>query len=292
MVFPINDPYGTTSSSNGFNAYSDGVIQGLAYADAASQNYLSSGIYDPAATVALYGGLPIETDIAVSPFNPQSNGNMGGVVRLAKTIGAIGGFSVFDQAHHYLSVPGQPVPYCLPNMTAHFYRFGSNARIPVKASPQLALLDGSAIGSQVSWDFNVGQLVPFYAATQNQATTALSWTAVPATSSAPATGYVTVTTGAAHGLSSGDIATISGAAPPGYNGSFPVTVTSPTAFTYALATNPGAATAQGSIAAGGGALQGVRVLEIITVNCKTIVFNPVTGGLSYSANDAAAIILI
>lgn len=59
-------------------------------------------------------------------------------------------------------------------------------------------------------------------------------------------GVVTATTTAAHGLVTGANATIAGAAPAGYNGTFPVTVTGTTTFTYALAANPGAETIPGT----------------------------------------------
>lgn len=57
----------------------------------------------------------------------------------------------------------------------------------------------------------------------------------------------TVTTAAAHGLTTGDEVTISDATPDAYNGSFTVTVTGDTTFTYTMASAPGVdATAVGS----------------------------------------------
>jgi hypothetical protein len=50
----------------------------------------------------------------------------------------------------------------------------------------------------------------------------------------------TVTTATAHGLSSGAVITVSGATPAAYNGTFSITVTNSTAFTYTMLTNPGA----------------------------------------------------
>jgi hypothetical protein len=49
------------------------------------------------------------------------------------------------------------------------------------------------------------------------------------------------TTTAAHGFRTGDLVTIAGAAPAAYNGSFAIVVSSPTQFTYTMASNPGAA---------------------------------------------------
>lgn len=68
------------------------------------------------------------------------------------------------------------------------------------------------------------------------------------TSLAFSTGTVTATAAAPHGFTIGDtlILTIAGATPTGYNGTFLCTVTTTTAFTYALATNPGTETAPGT----------------------------------------------
>lgn len=48
----------------------------------------------------------------------------------------------------------------------------------------------------------------------------------------------TVTTSAKHGLTTGSTVTISGATPSNYNGTFVITVTSATAFTYTMLTTP------------------------------------------------------
>lgn len=74
---------------------------------------------------------------------------------------------------------------------------------------------------------------------QPKTITALAW----------ATGTVTVTLGGPHGWATGDLVPVivSGAAPAAYNGAFTVTVTSATEFTYALGSDPGTATAMGSV---------------------------------------------
>jgi hypothetical protein len=50
----------------------------------------------------------------------------------------------------------------------------------------------------------------------------------------------TVTTATPHGLTTGDTVMISGATPTLYNGSFTITVTTPSAFTYVMTASPGA----------------------------------------------------
>ncbi len=62
-----------------------------------------------------------------------------------------------------------------------------------------------------------------------------------------AAGTVTVTTNNAHGLGTGENVTIAGVGPSGYNGTVGVTVTGATTFTYALASNPGLVTVQGTV---------------------------------------------
>jgi hypothetical protein len=63
-----------------------------------------------------------------------------------------------------------------------------------------------------------------------------------------AKGKVTATTEAPHGYKTGKIVTlvIAGVTPDGYNGTFQCLITGPSTFTYALAANPGQATALGT----------------------------------------------
>lgn len=66
-----------------------------------------------------------------------------------------------------------------------------------------------------------------------------------------ATTTATLTTATAHGLSTGAVVTVSGATPAAYNGTFSITVTTTTAFTYTMLTNPGSnATPVGSYTSG------------------------------------------
>jgi hypothetical protein len=68
------------------------------------------------------------------------------------------------------------------------------------------------------------------------------------TSLAWASSVVTVTTTAAHGIPNGQVvpATIAGATPAGYNGTFQATSTGANTFTYPLVSNPGAETIPGT----------------------------------------------
>jgi hypothetical protein len=59
-------------------------------------------------------------------------------------------------------------------------------------------------------------------------------------------GGVVTATLAGHGYLTGNIVTIAGVTPAGYNGAYVITVTGTGTFTYALASNPGASTVQGT----------------------------------------------
>lgn len=63
-----------------------------------------------------------------------------------------------------------------------------------------------------------------------------------------ASSVVTVTTSSAHGIPNGDVVkgTISGVTPVGYNGTFTITSTGASTFTYPLVSNPGSETVLGS----------------------------------------------
>ena len=113
------------------------------------------------------------------------------------------------------------------------------------------------------------------------AITGLSWSA----------GVVSVTTTSAHGVSTGAYVTIAGAAPAGYNGVYQVTVTGTTTFTYQLAINPGAETTFGTAGAASAALP-VKVLQILTGNSKTIVYDSVNNFANFTPTGNAALILI
>lgn len=54
------------------------------------------------------------------------------------------------------------------------------------------------------------------------------------------TALATLTTAAPHGLTTGDTVIVSGATPAAYNGSYVITVTGPSTFTYTMASSPGA----------------------------------------------------
>jgi hypothetical protein len=108
--------------------------------------------------------------------------------------------------------------------------------------------------------------------TDSSAISAASWSG----------GTVTITTSNAVGWQSGETVTISGMTPSGYNGTFSIaSVISSTQFTYALATNPGTATAFGT-AGGTIALTSLDEAIVFDPN-KFTVSNVRTGSLLSNA---------
>lgn len=76
-------------------------------------------------------------------------------------------------------------------------------------------------------------------------------------------GVVTVTTTTSHGLGTGELVTIAGMTPAGYNGTYECTVTAANQLTYALTNNPGASVVLGTVSDLGvpdEALEGILLL--------------------------------
>ena len=91
----------------------------------------------------------------------------------------------------------------------------------------------------------------------------------------------TLTTASAHGLVTGNRVTITGATESNYNGTFFVTVTSPTVFTYTMATAPTAdATVMGTYTVLG--IDGISSSEFVNINmCQDRLFFVEKNSLSY-----------
>jgi hypothetical protein len=281
MTILPGNPYQTSAKLGSFKAYSDGVMQGLADADPAVQNWLNMGHLDPLATAPVWGGIPISEQVFAG--NQSSNKSK---LTLASVNTAITGFAVFDQGHHGVITPGpNNVPLFYPGMDFPYYRLGSRARIPVQCSSSLINLVGSGINpAGVTWNYATVELV----ATTAGATVPVTAVAVSGTAN-PYSGAFTTGT-AAHGLSVGDTVTLAGFTPSGYNGTFVVeSVPATNQFTVNLTTNPGAVTTQGTVAtaAGTGTLA-VTVLSIHT-NSRIVFQDPLTGNITWKPGNCAII---
>lgn len=106
----------------------------------------------------------------------------------------------------------------------------------------------------------------------------------------------TLTTASAHGLSTGNFVTVSGAVPSAYNGEYAITVTGANTFTYTMTTTPaGSATTLGSYVYGlwgaisGGATGGLNN-DIFYENSQTITNNyTITSGKNAMSTGAVTI---
>lgn len=284
------NPAVTTNAAGTFAVSSSGYIQGTTLQDPNVRNQLAGGILGPNETLPMWGGVAInDTTAPVGTATNLPEQSLGGYVTRATNInttgaaGGVTGFSVFDQDHAMVLVPGAPIPLASPGMMVNFYRLGSNARVVVACDPALAnSLLGNPTPQQVSWDFNAQMLIQYNAGYPANVITAASWSA----------GQTTWTTTTNHGVAVGEHFTISGMTPAGYNGDFvAVTGTATNSLVANVAANPGASTVQGTLVAGGGALP-CRVINVNPSNSMVVVYNAVTGANSWNYTGCAAVILI
>src|SRR5487761_2489213 len=122
----------TTNALGSFSIQSDGMVQGVATDDPAIRNELSGGVLASTETLPMWGGVGIYENIPVSGNNGTLGGNIGRATSVSSTK-ALTGFSVFNQAHNWITTPQSPVPMGASASTVNFYRLGSGARIAVQA---------------------------------------------------------------------------------------------------------------------------------------------------------------
>ncbi|WP_337049966.1 hypothetical protein [Serratia fonticola] len=141
------DPYKTTNMQGGFNTESTGFTQGDAQDDPAVRLQLSAGTLNPFATAPIWAGRGI---IEIITKNNQT-----GAVIVPATATSCDGFCVSNQAFHGLITPNSQVPQFSPGSSVHYFRLGSNARIPLPISADVELLaDGntSNASKKFVWD--------------------------------------------------------------------------------------------------------------------------------------------
>lgn len=282
MSITLN-PLLTTNAAGSFGTGWNGYIQGNAMDDPSARNALAGGQLSSSETLPMWGGVGITELIASDP--QIANARLGGTIRRATLLTgtlALTGFSVFNQLHSAINTPQSPVPLTPIRGGVNFYRLGSGARIAVACDPVLVSLEGGIISAQVSWDFSQQRLIPYVAAYAANVITAATWSA----------GAVTLTTTSAHGLSVGSVFTITGFVPTAYNGTFTaIAGTTGSTIVYALTPDPGADTVQGTLVAGGGALN-VRVLDVQAGNSMTVDYDTTTGFAEWNRSGTTALILI
>lgn len=248
-------------TTNGFGLFpltSGGYIQGWQEPDPAARFALRQGVLSSSASNVMIPGAAIS--VATNPNSGtvgqfQGSGSLGNVVNYATSAAGIRGFSTFNQAYAGVITPTASVPVMGSGMSVNYLLLGSGARLAVGISASLAatFAAGADIGTQVSWDFNSQELVPYVAAYTAQAITAASWSS----------GTATYTMAAVpSGIAVGSQVTFSGFVPSGYNGDFTVTAVTSTTISVAMSVNPGTETTLGTLNAGGGAVN----VEILNVN--------------------------
>jgi len=284
-------PYGVTNAAGSFSVQSEGYVQGTMLDDPSARFALAGGTLASTETYPMWGG------VAISEYLPGSttDGTTGGTVGRATSNANITGFSVFNQAYNWVSTPSSPAPSAGLGNGVPFFRLGSGARIAVAMDPSLVSLGTDIITQPVSWDINNQILQPYDASTTTYSVTSM-------TSSYAAGVYTIVVVMAVASLvgAVGDEINISGVTGTGaalVNGNQTVTAfTDNQHFTFQVTAASGAI-ATGALSgtivlnAGTGTLN-VKVINYNIGNSKTIVYNPVTGAVSYNPTGSCAIILI
>lgn len=152
------NPMTTLNAPSSFLVETDGFVQGVYFDDPAMRYQLRGGIAG-AITVPIWGGVPVS--LAVPALGKNS---LGPTVTQATTTGGIGGWAVFNQAHHMVLTPGNTVPLATAGMTVQFIEPGSLLRLCVQIDPAIAdTLEGNAQTQQVSWDFANNRLMAYNA---------------------------------------------------------------------------------------------------------------------------------
>jgi hypothetical protein len=294
--FSLN-PLLVTSAPGTFATQSEGYIQGTAMDDPAVRYALAGGVLNSTETVPMWGGVGIYENVPFPPIQtsfPQDN--LGSLVGRATTTALIQGFSVFNQAHAWITTPQSQVPTAGAGMGVNFYRLGSGARIVVKADPAIASLEGGIVNTQsgFTWDCNAQVLQPFEASA-----TTLSVTGITVSN-----GVATVTlSGTLSGwtFTAGDTVVLSGAT---NSGTAPVgllnapqkiaSVTDTTHFTFNLPTNQGTwGTIAGTILLNyGGGVLNVKLLGLNVGNSMVVNYDAVNNYGTWDRAGTTAVILI
>lgn len=142
-------PYKTMGSMGGlFNVSSRGFTQGDAQDDPAVRLQLCSGFIPDDVDSPLYAGMGVLECLAPADSVTGSN------ITLA-TATRCNAFTVINQAFHGITTPNNPVPQFLPGGSVHYYRIGSQARIPLPISQDVAAMaqDGGPVDADgFVWD--------------------------------------------------------------------------------------------------------------------------------------------
>lgn len=285
------NPYVQTVGNAGlFNAQSKGLRQGTAYPDPATRFALRTGVLASAETLPMWGGVGIYENIPTYG-NADPNVALGPVVGRATALTgtyALAGFSVFDQAYGMVTSPQSPVPLVGSYGQVASYALGSRARIAVQCDAALVDLWGTAIGSQVSWDFTNQRLVPY-----------LGTLTISSGTYDNTTGVITLAMALSVTFGPGDSVTLASLTGTGayasLDGTWTVLTASGTAVTLQGPVGVGASTITGgNLTVGGAASQAlsVKVLDVQQTNCETVSYDSTTGFATWNYDACCAVIQI
>lgn len=280
-------PMQVTNAAGLFQLESGGYVQGFQMPDPAYRYDLSQGILAPSETKNMIPGAAISVAIP--------NSILGGNITRATAAANISGFSVGNQAYNGIITPTAAVPVQGSRMSVQYVLLGTGARIVVGIAPGLAatLLSGAApITTQVSWDFQNQQLVPYAPPYADNTITGAVW----ASTGGGQTTF-TVATDPTSILTNGDVINVSGVVSTGgtgvgFNGTFVVvgTTSSTIVVSHPATSSPGTYSSGGLVLAGGGAVP-VKILGVNAGNSQQI-YEDSNGLFQWNPNGNAALIQV
>lgn len=304
-----NSPFNwqsTTNAAGSFYAQSGGFVQGSAMDDPANMFNLTSGMVSPNETIAMYPGIAINDLTLPNTGSNPPLAPLGPYVARATNVTAntalsITGFTVLNQSYNGLITPQNNVPSYASYQSIHYYRLGSNMRVPVACAAGMASNEGASINQQVSWDFANQQLIPFVAAWAAVAASGISSASYTSSTGILALTFSSAPFGAGVGsTNNGVFITIGGLTGTGVaplNGTWAITSTGTSGTVINVQAPAGLGsltiTATGGTLAGGGGALNVRLIEVLIGGCFTVpLVNSPTQFVNYNTNGNAALILL
>lgn len=282
------NPQLTTSPANTFLLQTEGYVQGAFFSDnPADRLSLSAGTIASTVTGSIWGGMALTEGVNLPGANQGGN-----PLTLAVSNATITGYSVFNQAHNMIIVPGNSVQQAVAGMSMSYFRTGSLVEVAVQCDPTLA--NSAYVGNvaqQVSWDFVNHMLVPY---TPGYAANTITGAAWAATSGGQIS--FTVSTDPRTLVFAGDriltttVVNTGGASTGAFNGDWTVVSTDAT---HIVVSAPAAATlgtyaSGGSVTAASAGALPVKLLSV-NMNSKIVNYNVATGALSWTTGAAAII---
>lgn len=295
------NPVNTTNAAGSFGVDWGGGFQGMMLDDPAVRYQLAGGYLASTETLPMWGGVGINEAIPTPNSTTLPSPSIGSVITrataIANGVGQLTGFSVFNQNNAAITTPQSPVPLIGTGQTLNFARFGTNARVWLQMAPALTSLYASNSLTQVSWDFNAQQLIPYQAAYASASVASATYTS--------STGVLAVTFGAAPASTTptvGATFTISGMTTSAgsaalVNGDFTLvsSASAGTVLNFNIGIGLGTITinsSTGTLAAGGGAVPLRAILRVESNNSMVVSYNATTGFATWNRAGSTALALL